>query len=515
MITLKDRDPLLVDKKRLVENSSVFRYIIEECSQTGHDMDDFTPEIVESFLTLLEDGKLEKVAEQDFRELHKISVVFAVEWLIDSCRKWLIEKIKDVREAIEFDTMSFLFDECYYIHDKWNVADLMEALILELRFQDMSSFVSRYLRENYDHLNDRQCTFLLHLAGSNTTALLKPIIERIEGREYLDDRTVYLIQHIDLKLCLDKDVKLYNQMAVRFSEMTEISFDDCKLVFKLITAATKEATDRDEGNSANETVLRVQDFRIIPKLLDHNTLSDITRLITDNDISSMYDVVDSLVFTIYVKTFSTELREQFVEDLEKLRQSEALQKVSTQYVDMWVTALAFSTEDYKHQLVDILKRIRNNDKLSSNYDHIRLLGKEITPTSKLKNILGQKPKPERFVFKMKYPVMTDCEKADSCGFVIFRNNIGDKIELTREGTDYRDSGVHVHNEFRVEHMNWYRIMTGTTAAGETVRVPVRWGRWRRWGWRWRWWWGWFDASDWKVDGYHIDYNIEDYLVAKY
>ena len=121
VITLKDRDPLLVDKKRLVESSSVFRYIIEECSQTEHEMDDFTPEIVESFLNLLEDRELEKLEERDFRELHKISVVFDVSWLIDCCRKWLLEKIMNVGEEIEFYTVSFLFEECYYIHDKWNV----------------------------------------------------------------------------------------------------------------------------------------------------------------------------------------------------------------------------------------------------------------------------------------------------------------------------------------------------------------------------------------------------------
>ena len=145
VITLRDRDPLLVDKKRLVESSSVFRYIIEECSQTEHEMDDFTPEIVESFLTLLEDRKLEKLEERDFRELHKISVVFDVSWLIDCCRKWLLEKIMNVGEEIEFYTVSFLFEECYYIYDKWNVADLMDALILELRFTRLHDFFTRFV----------------------------------------------------------------------------------------------------------------------------------------------------------------------------------------------------------------------------------------------------------------------------------------------------------------------------------------------------------------------------------
>ena len=77
-------------------------------------------------------------------------------------------------------------------------------------------------RENYDQLSNFQFKFLLHFASSNTKAVLEPIIERIEDREYLDDRTKYLLQHINLKLCMDKDVKLYNQISVRFSKKTEI-----------------------------------------------------------------------------------------------------------------------------------------------------------------------------------------------------------------------------------------------------------------------------------------------------
>ena len=48
---------------------------------------------------------------------------------------------------------------------------------------------------------------------------------------------------------MDKDVKLYNQISVRFSKMTEISFVDRMLLLKLITEATKEATDGKENTA--------------------------------------------------------------------------------------------------------------------------------------------------------------------------------------------------------------------------------------------------------------------------
>ena len=129
------------------------------------------------------------------------------------------------------------------------------------------------------------------------------------------------------------------------------------------------------------------------------------------------------------------------------------------------------------------------------------------------NILGKKPRPKRFVFKTKYPEIKKCNKAEDCGFVIFDEGY-DRVELSREAADYRDSGVHVHEEFRVENMNYYWIVTGTTRSGDTVRVPVRWGGGGLWGgWRRKW----FDVpyGDWKEDGHLIDYNVEDYLVAKF
>ena len=524
-IELKDRDPLPVDKQMLVKSSRVFRYIIEECDQTEHDMGDFPPEIVQFFLTLLEDKKLRHLEDGEFRELHKIAVVFDVTWLIDSCRKWLIEKIGNVRETIEFDAISFLFEECYYIYNKWKVADLMQALILELRFQDKTLFLSRYLRENYDLLNDCQVKFLLYLAGTNTKVFLELIIERIENQEYLDDRTRYLLQHMNLKLCLDKDEKLYNQMSVRFSKMSRISFNDCKLVLKLITEATKEAADR-KGNPSTTNVL--YDGEIWRVLYNEcESLEDITDMITYNDIENMhmYSVIDSLAVVASKNTFSTDQAEEFVKDLEKLQQSKDLKRVSIQYIDMLITALEFSTEEQKHQLIDLLDKIRNSETLTSDYDNIHLLGEKITHStfsSKLKTVLGMESDSVRYVFKINYPEVTDCKKEGDCGFVISNPGFENKVELSREASDYTNSGVHVHEEFRPEDMYYYSILTGTTAAGDTVRVPIRgsllgW----RWGWLWGWpawtWWWWSRQGvfDGKEPELCVDYNITDYLVAKY
>ena len=63
VIKIRDRDPLLVDKQRLIESSSVFSYIIQECGQSEHEIEDFRPEIAEMFLTLLDDKNLKKIEQ--------------------------------------------------------------------------------------------------------------------------------------------------------------------------------------------------------------------------------------------------------------------------------------------------------------------------------------------------------------------------------------------------------------------------------------------------------------------
>ena len=93
-------------------------------------------------------------------------------------------------------------------------------------------------------------------------------------------------------------------MATRFSKMSEISLDDCRLLLKLTTAATKEATDRRE-NTANETVLQDghSDRFSVSTCVN---LTQITSMITDNVISSMKIVVSCLFRVTRYETISTE-----------------------------------------------------------------------------------------------------------------------------------------------------------------------------------------------------------------
>ena len=93
VIKVKDGDLLNVSKYRLIADSNIFRYLVEELGLEQLEIEDFSVDIVTVFLTLLEDKQLRDIDKSQFRELHKLSVVFEVMWLKNNCQKWLKSKM--------------------------------------------------------------------------------------------------------------------------------------------------------------------------------------------------------------------------------------------------------------------------------------------------------------------------------------------------------------------------------------------------------------------------------------
>ena len=496
IITLRDRDPLVVSKQLLVESSSVFTHIFVECIQTEHDMSDFPPEIVAIFLSLLDDRVVEEIAESAFRELHKITVVFCVDWLIKSCREWLLKKINSVGENTGYETLLYLFEECFYLYSKWNIKRSMEALILKVRFQDTTLFIPRYIRENNAILNDmntNQLKYLLYLAGADTKVIMEVLLDRLNSREYLDDITRYSIEHINLPLCEIQNGSMYREMCERFNVMKGISNDDFRLVFKLITLATKE--NNEVKRFSTETI--VHSVRSLVRYWDDcNSLTDITRL-EFADHEGMFEVLPLLERAAFVNKLALDPREikRFIMRLEELN----LPKVSTKYIDIisehiddFIFASTLSSNDITHHLIKILQLIRNNEKLSSSYDTICLKGEKMPQSlvvNFFNNILGLPRTPDRFVFKMKIPGMT-CNRRGECGFIIETNGL--VFELSRDIYYYTPSGVHIHDELKAENMKWCNVTTYKLLLGFIPRADI-----------------------FNIQGMRVFYNISDHLVAKF
>ena len=100
-------------------------------------MDDFEADTVGLFLTILADEKVSQIEDQNFRELHKMSVVFEVEWLRLSSLRWLSGRIKiDMDDNEKY----FLFEECLFIVKKWDDWDLMNELMVKTTSTDHSDW---------------------------------------------------------------------------------------------------------------------------------------------------------------------------------------------------------------------------------------------------------------------------------------------------------------------------------------------------------------------------------------
>ena len=130
LIKIKDHDPLNVCATRLTADSSVFSRLIDDLGLTEIEIEDFEPDVVILFLTLLEDKNLDEIEDSQFRELHKISAAFKVCWLVKDCRNWLCSKIQHFSLPPDRNLMLYLFEECLFIVKKWNVKRPMNLLVV-------------------------------------------------------------------------------------------------------------------------------------------------------------------------------------------------------------------------------------------------------------------------------------------------------------------------------------------------------------------------------------------------
>ena len=89
VIKLNDGNRLEVSRETLTVESKIFRHLLDELKQDELQFDDFSPESVELFITLLKDRALGDIDQCQFRELNKLCVVFEVEVMQHGCKKWL------------------------------------------------------------------------------------------------------------------------------------------------------------------------------------------------------------------------------------------------------------------------------------------------------------------------------------------------------------------------------------------------------------------------------------------
>ena len=374
--------------------------------------------------------------------------------------------------------------------------------------------------------------FLLHLAGCSPKVFLEFILERLNNQEHLDYRTKYLLQRINLTLCLEKHDQLYHKVSERLSEMGGLTKEDLRMVLKLTNRATREAGDRKKvplptsglfGDSKDLSLRYRQGYVEEGNHLNLcNYLHHITLSVTKGQIRSMYTVIEILLRRARV-IYDIELeaeKEEFVESLESLSDVKPLQKVSKQYIDMHISVLNYSNDPLERRLIKLLEMIRDSEELSSSYDNIHIEAEDVTKPvvpvvaqSLLDTFLGIVNSISRVqfpefthVFKVKHPGVTDCDTEATCGFIVQRRFLHhgnyDNYKLLRRADNYRDSGVHLHNVIKPEDINFYNLQRATFHDGKTLFIhpELAIGLLLR---------------NWEKETPCVDLNIKDWLVARF
>ena len=232
IIKIKEGDPLCVDKERLIKDSRVFRQFIDELHFYELEMDDFEPDTVGLFLALLEDRQVDNIEEGQFRELHKMSVVFEVEWLREECRNWLSSRIN--KENMEYNEKLFVFEECLYVLRKWNQRDMMDILFAKIASTDNSDFITKYFQE-LASLDPVQMELMLKLGENKDEMFLKTVLQNLIGKAELCKNIKYLLQRINLVVCSEANNELFTTVFNTISNLPDISVADLKFSLRLST----------------------------------------------------------------------------------------------------------------------------------------------------------------------------------------------------------------------------------------------------------------------------------------
>ena len=526
IIKLKDGDPLNVCKRRLTEDSRMFRYLIEELNFDELDLEDFSPESVTLFVTLLDDKSVGNLEAAQFREQHKLGQVFEVVWLVKELKEWLecrMEKAESDEEKV------FTFEESLYIRNRLEQHELMNSFMCRFSGKNNYSFVLQYMAE-LGKLDVVQIDLMLILGGCNTELFLRIILMNLENNKILDQNSKYLLSRMDLTLCWEQNKDKFLEMCEKIQDLQNISAEDMKYAFKLTTEAIKSASSRSTNTKERTTEVFSSDKeRELWKSCE--TINGLTDVIVGNIITSMFKVVDWLFVVFYNNPPTTEETQALIAILETSCRDRHLQKVSKQYLDMMINSLNYSPLSQRVELISVLKEITNNNQLSSYHENVILNcdnssvdspGIRKRVVSSLTRFLNKDESlPSGTVYKdhfsFKHPaIISKCTEPGNCGFILkFREyrtqstgSVNYVCELCSDSSDYTGTGLHVHDVISASDMYCYNTMSCNTASDNKVTVIGGLGLLFLWG-------KWFPGTtDLKNEQVYVAYNVSDYVVAK-
>ena len=360
LIKIKTGEHIVVPKQRLTADSSKFRELFDTLNFDEHEIDDFSQEAVEIFLALLDSKVLLDLEMRMFRELHKLAVVFEVGWLIDSCRRWLKQ---NMNITLTKEEKTVLFEECWFIFNKLNDEEMMNEMVSVYAHENNLLLISDYLSD-ISKLETGKIDSLLRLGGVDTNIFLKSTLQNLKGKNELNPNVKHLLNRMNLASCSERNDNLYLEVLDTISDLPDISKSDLRFVQKLMSDTARLVTSRKERRKPETTV--VFDPKKDSALLDScKTINDIVSAVTDNNVTSMFKVVEILLYVFMYNAYTSEELHSFVTCLETLCAEKKLQKVPRQFIDTITTALKYSVREESKPLIHLLKEIKNNDQLTT------------------------------------------------------------------------------------------------------------------------------------------------------
>ena len=525
VIKTRDREYLIVPKDQLTANSPKFKRFFDELKHDEHKIKDFSPEAVKTFIKLLEKKQLDNLEDKLFREIHKLAAVFEVKWLKESCRGWL--KNKMVHSKYNEEDKRFLFDECWFMIDKWNDEAMMNELISEFIKSDHFTFLSSYLSD-ITKLETGQIDALLKLGGTHVEFFLQIILQNVAGQKHLDPNLKYLLQNFNLALCSEVYEELYLEVMDKISNLSEISVADLRFIHQLATKTARLVKSRkQERETKRSYVLWHKDKHGV---LNENTktLKDVLQAVSDNIVTSMFEVTELLLLVFCRGSPDIEEAEIFLKSLEDFCSSKKIHKVTPKFIDDIIAALiSYSNMDQLDIVLILLNKIKSNKILCNYYENYCVY--------KLEEKLGYREKHLCLYFGLRHPLSGSCTQKDTlCGFILGyiseseereESKVEEEEEEEEEEEDdegeeeeeenqqllfirictdvweYRIWGSHLH-DFVSTHDMYLSCKYAGKYEGVKINVEGRYG----------WWEECFPKIDyWKFKDLHMVYNVDDYL----
>ena len=433
-------------------------------------------------------------------ENSKLGTAFEVDWLKESCRDWFRKKMKS---ASSKDDKIYLFEECWFITDTLKDEDMMDDLVSVLAHEKNSSLLSHYFSD-LSKVKEAQIDVLMKLSGVDVKLLLNIILKNLRNHKTLDSKFKYTLDNMNLALCSETNERLYLKVMDTVSELSEISVDDLKWAYKLMTNTARLVSTRTEEKKERSTVLfDKKKNRVL--LRRCKTVTDIINAVSEDLVTSMFVVIDLLLYVFSKQTLNSMELQVSTANLTEACVNKKIQKVSQYDLKTVIAGLRYSNLTQSKQLITLLTEIKKSDKMCTKNENVIIkLHRMITVT---------KDQEYKLLYLFKHPLYASaCPRSNfsECGFIMNYMS-GKEIRLCIDRDQYRYTGIHLHHgvSTRDMHMCYYATLNLKGAnEGNQITVANLGAR--------EWWKDWLPhLTDWKfTKGFRIAYNLSGFTVTK-